>query len=520
MKSSKLLKSIFAFALFGLSTAHADGIVGANNDIAVSVQRNNLIQETLVIKNISDSNIDALHLTIGSKGQGAFNYPKIKSGNDVSCILVSKGSPLLPRQSCALTLLKKKTKLVVGKTSTELDIAINNGNDPLRLKVNAGVGLYATGKFTFAGKTKARNFAMWDGTQWVAITDQYRNGITGYAYSMIYDDKLKSLVLGGDMTMAASVQVNNLARYWGRQDGYAVWDDFNGGTNGTVNTLSLPVDGGTNYLYFIGGNFTIAGGVSANHIAYAACPTDGGICSFNTLGNGIDFSPNTLSTSYGGPAYFRIYAGGPAAGSQYKGIATWWEGEELDGEKPNNNQDPAWSGLAQGVNGDVQSTLMPDRHAKVYVSGTFTQAGGIPANGIAEWDGQSWSNPFKFPAQDVQNVSLSAYGNNLYAYGHFTLPDGTFGLAEWDGSSWTNVGGGVYNDGGFVKSVYSMIFDGAGNLYIGGLFRGVGSPVLKVGSIAEWDGTQWHTLNGGVTDVLARVYAIALAPYLNVSSWQ
>ncbi|MGA1597383.1 MAG: hypothetical protein ACO4AG_12220, partial [Candidatus Nanopelagicales bacterium] len=52
--------------------------------------------------------------------------------------------------------------------------------------------------------------------------------------------------------------------------------------------------------------------------------------------------------------------------------------------------DPAWSALGTGITGTV-SALATDSAGNLYAGGTFTIAGGAPANRVAKWNGTSWS---------------------------------------------------------------------------------------------------------------------------------
>jgi hypothetical protein len=53
----------------------------------------------------------------------------------------------------------------------------------------------------------------------------------------------------------------------------------------------------------------------------------------------------------------------------------------------------SWSSLGSGLDGTVRALAVFDdgSGAALYATGTFTTAGGVPANNIARWDGASWS---------------------------------------------------------------------------------------------------------------------------------
>jgi LPXTG-site transpeptidase (sortase) family protein len=89
--------------------------------------------------------------------------------------------------------------------------------------------------------------------------------------------------------------------------------------------------------------------------------------------------------------------------------------------------------------------------------------------------------------------SLVAEGaGNLYAGGLFTSAGGTpvNDIAMWDGTSWHALGAGINN------SVVSLMLDGSGNLYAGGIFNSAGGAPAN--HIAMWDGSTWSALDSGV----------------------
>lgn len=118
----------------------------------------------------------------------------------------------------------------------------------------------------------------------------------------------------------------------------------------------------------------------------------------------------------------------------------------------------------------------------LYAAGSFTRAGGLPAQGIARWDGVAWSavggglNGTVF-ALAVYDDGLGG-GAQLYAGGLFTLADGLPAqrLARWDGWSWSEVGGGVP---GVNSAVYALLVhdDGSGDaLFVAGGFGQASAP--------------------------------------------
>ena len=114
------------------------------------------------------------------------------------------------------------------------------------------------------------------------------------------------------------------------------------------------------------------------------------------------------------------------------------------------------------------------------------------AQSIARWNGSSWqtlgvpygSGPFYFPAVR----SLAVYGGRLFAGGHFTAIDNIAveGLASFDGLSWSQVGTGL------VGTTYALTaYDN--KLYVGGTLQPIG---LTSPNLVAWNGNAWVATPG------------------------
>jgi trimeric autotransporter adhesin len=134
----------------------------------------------------------------------------------------------------------------------------------------------------------------------------------------------------------------------------------------------------------------------------------------------------------------------------------------------------------------------------LYVSGIFKSAGGVPASGLAKWDGANWSGVGGFAGVAL---ALATDGTNLYAGGSFTNAGGIFitNIAKWNGTSWSALGGGI----GYYDSVFSQVVNvlawRGGQLYAGGAFTNAGT--VPATNLARWDGSAWSTVGGGVAGV-------------------
>jgi trimeric autotransporter adhesin len=241
------------------------------------------------------------------------------------------------------------------------------------------------------------------------------------------------------------------------------------GIRGANNRVYAAVVDGSGNLY-IGGEFTIAGGVVANAIA----KWDGS--RWAALGSGLGrdgpFGPSVYALAVSGND---VYAGGlftTAGGSAATNIAKW--------------NGISWTALGSGMSGGFDpSTGLPDTVVSalavsggdLYAGGHFTIAGGSAATNIAKWDGSSWTALGSGSSGKV--VALAVSGSDLYAGGN--------GIAKWDGSSWLELGSGIYGTSALAVS---------------------GSDVYAASgvSVAKWDGSSWTPLGSGMDG-----YVLALA---------
>jgi hypothetical protein len=305
----------------------------------------------------------------------------------------------------------------------------------------------------------------------------------------VYDDGGGSaLYVGGAFFIAGGVQANSIAKWDGSS-----WTALGSGMNDRVNALIVFDDGGGPALY-AGGRFTTAGGVAAKGIA----KWDGS--SWAPLGGGITSEVHSLAVhdDGSGPA---LYAGGAlssAGGVAMSGIAKW------DGS--------SWTALGSGVSGAVYALAEFDDGSgpALHAGGFFTSAGGVAANRIAKWDGSSWTalGSGLTGGGNTRVEALAVYdagsGPRLYAGGQFNTAGGVpaNGIARWNGSSWTTVSSGT------DKNVLSLGVhdDGSGPaLYAGGAFTTAGG--VPASRIAKWDGSSWSALGSGLSD---HIYALAV----------
>jgi hypothetical protein len=157
-----------------------------------------------------------------------------------------------------------------------------------------------------------------------------------------------------------------------------------------------------------------------------------------------------------------------------------------------------WSTLARVEN--LSGTLIYDMAFvgdTLYVAGDFTNVNGMAANGLAKWNGTSWSSV----GFNGLATALAVDGNNLYVGGAFTNPAAggltATNIAWWDGSAWHALGNGlgIYSGNNFGVNVIALK---NGLVYAGGFFTNSGSLLMT--NLAVWDGAGWSAVGGGVND--------------------
>ena len=143
-----------------------------------------------------------------------------------------------------------------------------------------------------------------------------------------------------------------------------------------------------------------------------------------------------------------------------------------------------------GTDGVVWA-IVSDGNGNVYIGGAFTTIGSLAVNGIAKWDGSSWTALKGGLGVGGAVYALAAAGSDLYAGGTFSAVGGITArnVAKWDGISWSALGSGAAND------VYALATSGS-MVYAGGGFTAAGGVAANY--IAEWNGTSWSALGTGV----------------------
>jgi hypothetical protein len=367
-----------------------------------------------------------------------------------------------------------------GSTSTWLPLG-----DSLDQSVDAfavlGTGrgspaLIVGGQFKAVGDQPLNSVAQWDGSSLSALG----SGMDGEVMSLAaFDDGPgdPELYAGGFFSVAGGVAANNVARWDGAQ-----WSALGSGMAGFFHFVAALVvfdDGsGSGPALHAGGRFSSAGGAIANNVA----KWNG--ASWQALGDGVDGIVHAMAVfddgTGDGPALYAAGSGGLGGPS----IAKW--------------NGTTWAPVGGGVLGLVISELVvwddgSGGGPALYAGGMISSANGEPAQGVARWDGQSWSAPGVGPGFSVMALAVfddgSGEGSALYAGGSFTAVGGLPAdrLAKWDGASWSEVGGGVSD----TVAALGVFDDGSGSgpaLYVGGDFTKIGGSGDS--HLAKWGCTE------------------------------
>ncbi|MES2765955.1 MAG: T9SS type A sorting domain-containing protein [Bacteroidota bacterium] len=158
----------------------------------------------------------------------------------------------------------------------------------------------------------------------------------------------------------------------------------------------------------------------------------------------------------------------------------------------------SWSALGSGTNGARVNAIVVDSTGDLYAGGDFYKAGGLPAEGIAKWNGTDWSS--LGTGVDGQVLVLKIFNGKLFVGGEFINAGGqqVNCIAIWDGSQWQGFGQGMLKTGGhtFTTSVRDMAMY-KGELYAAGVFDYADGK--KASLIARWSGAAWEAVGIGIS---------------------
>lgn len=265
---------------------------------------------------------------------------------------------------------------------TQPNDGVNNSCTALQVyNGNLYLGGFYGGSFDSSGVVGTQGISKWNDTVFSAI-GQLSGNFPPYSYFAVLD-----FTVYNNKLIAAGYFNSIDGSPYGSYGFIAAWNDTAWSALGTG--LSAPVAALTvfNGDLYAGGFFTTTGdAVSANHIA----KWDG--IQWLPVGEGLNDTVITLCVD---SLHNKLIAGGKftqtGLGVPAKHIAEW--------------NGTNWQEIGGGANADVWAVFAKD--SNLYVGGSFTQVGGVPANLIAVWG----NSPVGINEADLQNEELKIYPN-------------------------------------------------------------------------------------------------------------
>jgi hypothetical protein len=335
----------------------------------------------------------------------------------------------------------------------------------------------------------ALTVALANSQTWNAVSSGTYNGNTIKVLKTYGTD----LYAGGTFTTIGALPSSDIAKWNGTS-----WAPLGSGANAEVKCME--VFGG---MLYVGGDFTTINGVAAKFLA----KYDGTTWSAVGSSTALDGSVNALAVNGGA-----LYVGGGFSNvnaTASRGLAKW--------------SGTAWSTIGTGVAGSSvpQVFSLASYNSELYVGGNFTSCNGVSATNLIKWNGTTYSNigNMSGPAGNSYVYSMVVYNSELIVGGGLYAIDGvSFGrMARWNGTAWSAVGTGGPGYGGvsFVDNsvrVNAMtVFNS--KLYVGGIFTKADFQTTPANYVAQWDGTSWSALGGGLIDGSNQAMAFALTDY-------
>lgn len=370
------------------------------------------------------------------------------------------------------------------------------------------------------GDTSA-SLKSWSGERWTTVADSPSCLIT--TFTEFDDGRGPALYIAGGFATFAGQTARSIVRWDG-----TTFTPLGSGLDGLVSDLLVYDDGGGPALWACG-SFTSAGKIPTP-TGIAKWDGDSWIAIAGDLDEGSSRVENMAVYDDGtGPSlyitgYFK-QAGGQPAKSLAKRVGETWV--------------PVGGGISNSGGFAGQGYLLRAFKNRLYVSGEFTQAGTVAAEGFASWDGTSWQGSSQLH-QGVYSMEVLDVGEGpeLFIGGSFSISAGgqpSWHCVRWDGSTFLGMppsrAGDVWalaaHDDGSGLAIYAAVenasidrwtpggwsrlgsgFDATtnagiewrGDLYVAGAFAfigNVGAHAVARLTNTGWDGVGYRPEFGG-----------------------
>jgi hypothetical protein len=322
--------------------------------------------------------------------------------------------------------------------------------------------------------------------------------------------------VGGEFTSAGGVSANRVARFNTLTN---TWSSLGTGSSNGVNERVRALAVAGNEVY-VGGWFTSAGGVSANCVARFNTQTN----TWSALGTG---SSNGVS----GVVYPYVSALAVVGNEVFVGgYFTSAGGVSANCVARFNTQTNTWSALGTGSQNGVSGVSLPNVSAlavvgnEVFVGGYFFFAGGVSANCVARFNTQTntWSTLGTGSSNGVNGPAvraLAVVGNEVVVGGYFTLAGGVSAnrVARFNTqtNTWSSLGTGSSNGVSGVSFPVVFALAVVGNeVVVGGAFTSAGGVSANYVARFNTQTNTWSSLgtgsSNGVSGISAYVNALAV----------
>jgi len=313
------------------------------------------------------------------------------------------------------------------------DLSIGNQPGSTSGMVRYGNHLYTGGSFRKAGGLNTPALARWDGISWDTVPGTAMDQMDLVHDIIVHNNEL---YICGSFDSVGNSPASCVAK-WDGTNWQAISSYSFSYNNAPMNLYKIQFYHGN--LYVIGGFFDPWGNVCR------MAKWDGIAWTFFTY----SFPASTNVTDM--EVYNdKLYVCGSFTMSEGKNAIMTWN-------------DTVWSGVGGGTQIVTNQTpTISDvtvHNGKLYCVGSFEKIGGVPATGLASWDGMNWCGYNSFFATANQFCgagNIEFYHDTMYVGGVFKTLNGDTvnGIAKWIGGSYVD-SCGVLTTGIFQEEAYS-----------------------------------------------------------------